>query len=246
MNNSNKALIGFFVAAAILAAGWFFISSSPQNSKGITDSQNLNLEDNNNEVIAKVNDKEIASQELERLKQTLGQRGRQISDKQALKQVVNKKLLSEKAQEEGYSVTTEEAESMLKSQLQQQNKSLDDYKQQLKSQGVSYDEQLPKLKKELAIQNYLDNELKSKDSKVTEEEIKSFYDKQKQQSPNNKMPPYEDVKPQIKKTLQQQKQQQAIGPLVQKLREEANIEYLKEFQNEKKSGSQNTPLEINQ
>lgn len=232
MDNSNKLLIGVLVAIVVVGAGWFIFSGPQNNNNASTDgSQNLNLTNNSdgNEVVAKVNGEEIKSQQITRSKQALGPRGQQVSDRQVLQQLVSQELLGQKAEEEGYSVSKEEAESSLQSQLQQQDMSLEEYKKQLESQGISYESQLPRLRRDLATQNYIDAEVGSQDSEVSDEEAKKFYDQQKQQSPDE-MPPYEEIKPQIKQTLKQQKQQQAIRPLLKKLRQDANIEYLKKFE----------------
>jgi peptidyl-prolyl cis-trans isomerase SurA len=232
MKKTNQILLTVVAIVIAIAAGWFFVSQTRSNPK-TTGQQDLNLngdkKSNNNQVVAKVNDEEISSRELESLKQSFGQRAEQVSDKEILDQLINKKLILQEARKQGYSITDQEAESMLKSRLQQQNKSLEEYKQQLNSQGGSYESQLSKLKDDLVIQKYLQEEFKNKDFEATEEEAKNFYDKRAAQSSNGQLPPFEQVAPQMKQAVKQQKRGQAIESLAQQLRKDANIEYVKEF-----------------
>ncbi len=232
MKKSKQILLSVAAIAVVVAAGWFFVSGTRSNPN-ISGEQDLKLNGDkkggSGEVVARVNGEKISSQELARTQQALGQSGAQLSDKEVLDQLINKELISQEAQKQGYSITDQEAESMLKSRLQQQNKSLEEFKQQLNSQNASYESQLTRLKKDLAIQKYLDKELQDQNFEVTDEEAKNFYDRRKAQSSNGQLPSYEQVAPQMKQAVKQQKRQQAIESLAQKLKEDANIEYVKEI-----------------
>jgi peptidyl-prolyl cis-trans isomerase SurA len=176
------------------------------------------------EVVATVNGEEITSEEVTEIQQLFSMRGQQISEEDALEQMIDQKVIVQQAQEKGYGVTNQEAESTIESQLAQQNATLEQYKQQLEMQGLSYEEQLQAIRNDLMIQNYITSALEENDFNVTQEEAQEFYELYKAQS-SEEIASYEELEPQIIATLKQQKQQEAINTLVQELREEADVEY---------------------
>ncbi len=103
---------------------------------------------------------------------------------------------------------------------------LEDYKQQVEEQGVSYQEQLNKIRQELAIQNYISDNIDNDSIEVTDEETEQFYQDYQDQDTEQEIPSYEEIKPQIISMLEQQKQQELVNSLLQELREQAEIEYL--------------------
>ena len=212
-------LLGLFVVGGF--GMWFFFGN---NDSGITGN-----------VVATVNGEKITSKEIAAVQQLFMQRGQQISAEDASEQLINKKVLFQQAQQGKYSVTDDEAEAVIEAQLAQQGSSLDDYKQQLELQGISYEEQLQDIKEDLTIQKYLGIALEGKDFEVTEEEAQKFYEMYKLQSPDE-VPSYEELESKIIATLQQQKQQEAIGSLIQELRASADIEYLQSSNTNQQQG----------
>ncbi|MDD5086321.1 MAG: SurA N-terminal domain-containing protein [Candidatus Nanoarchaeia archaeon] len=189
-----------------------------------TDNEDTPVEPKTSEVVAVVNGEEIESEEVTAVQQLFSMQGQQVSEEEALEQVINQKVLEQKVQEEGVTVTTEEAESAIEQQLAMQGATLDDYKQQIESQGISYEAELENIKNQIAIQNYLETQLEGQSFNVTEEEAQEFYEMYKSQS-SEEIPSYNELEPQIIATLKQQKQQEAITILVQELREDADVEY---------------------
>lgn len=175
-------------------------------------------------VVATVNDEEITSEDVEEVQQSLLQQGQQVSEEDALEEVISQKLLEQKVQLEGITVTDQDAESMIEQQLTLQGATLDDYKEQLESMGLSYESELENIKKQLATQEYLDGQLEDQVFDVTEEEAQEFYEMYKSQSPEE-VPPYEEIEEQLIATIEQEKQQEAITDIIQRLREDANVEY---------------------
>jgi len=175
-------------------------------------------------VVATVNDDEIKSEDVVAAQQSLLQQGQQISEDDALEQVINQKVLEQKVQQENIVVTSEEAESVIEQQLAMQGATLDDYKQQVESMGVSYEAELENIKNQIATQQFLESQIEGQTFDVTEEEAQEFYEMYKTQSPEE-VPSYEELQPQIIVTLEQQKQQEAINILIQELRTTANVEY---------------------
>jgi parvulin-like peptidyl-prolyl isomerase len=221
--NSKNIFIGIVVVLGLLFAGWFF--TSDQGTQTNTNLDNDLLPGETNSVLAKVNGEDVTSNEVLGIQQSFAQQGLQISSEDALEQVIIQEILSQEAQQEGFSPTNEEAELIIETQLSQQGMNLDDFKQQLSQQGVSYEEQLEGVKEQVAVQDYINSQFEDESFDVTNEEANEFYEEYKAQSPEELLP-FEEVEPQIVSTLQQQKQQEAIGSLVEELRLNSDIEYL--------------------
>ncbi len=230
-NNQNFWKYGAVLVLAILVVGGFIFFSGGDN--------NPNLSGN---VIATVNGEEITTSEVNAIQQSLIQQGQQITEEEALEQVINQKLISQEVEAGDYSVSTEEAESTIEQQLSMQGASLEDYKQQLSQQGIVYEEQLDSVKEELAVQKYLETQLEGENFEVSEQETQDFYEMYKSQS-SEEVPSYEELEPQIIATLEQEKQQEAISYLIQELRADAEIKYLQKVDSEEESIG-DFPIEI--
>lgn len=228
-NIQNKNLLfGVLVVLIVVAVAWHVLpeqqgETDEQPGETEIESSVRSSQDTEEDVVAKVNGEELTTKEVKQIQDSFSQQGQQIPEEDALDQAVSQKVLSQEA-EEKYSVTDEEANTLVESQLAQQDVSLDEYKGQMEAQGVSYEEELENIKGQIAIQNYLENELEEETLDVSDEESKEFYETYKEQSPED-TPSYEEIEPQIVATLQQQKQQEAIGSLVEELKAEANIKY---------------------
>jgi multidrug efflux pump subunit AcrA (membrane-fusion protein) len=175
-------------------------------------------------VVAIVNDEKIKSDSIEEIQQLFVMQGQQISEQEALEQLINQKILEQKIQKENIIVTNKEAEDIIEKQLAMQGATLEDYKQQIITQGISYEEELENIKNQIATQIYLESLIENQLFNVTEEEAKEFYDMYKAQSPEE-IPSYEELKPEIILALKQQKQQEAINNIILELRSNANVEY---------------------
>ncbi len=220
MDKTKKLIIGVSAIALLLVVGGIVLLKQQ-----IADSTNVNI-GKTGDVVAKVNGEEIKSTEVGTVQEMFSQQDQEISEKNALEQVINKKIILQEIQNKGYSVSTEEAETTIKEQLSAQGLSLDEYKQQVEQQGVSYEEQLQNISQDLAIQKYLTEAIGEEAVEVTDEETEQFYEMYKEQESGEEVPSYDELKPQIIASLEQQKQQEAINSLIQELRAEADIEYL--------------------
>ena len=177
-----------------------------------------------NTVVAVVNNEEITHAEISEMQQWAMQQGYQISQEEAIEQMINQKLLYQVVRNEGYEVTTEEVEEMLEFELMLYGSSLEEYKQQLQMFGMSYEEQLELMKEDMAVQYYLEE--KFGDSiEVTTEEVEEFYNLYAMQSPEEDFPSLEEVEEEIEWMLMQQRQQDLMNVLIYELRENADIEY---------------------
>ncbi len=219
-NNQSFWKYGVILVLAVLIVGSFIIFSDKDNNSSLTGN-----------TVATINGEEITSGEVENIQQIIGQQGQQISEEDALEQIINQKLISQEVEKGDYSISNEEVESIIEQQISMQNMSLEDFKEQLSQQGISYEEQKDSIKEELAIQKYLETQLEEESFEVSEEEAQEFYEMNKEQSPEE-IPPYEESKSQIISLLEQQKQQELISSLIQELRANAEIEYLQELESE--------------
>jgi parvulin-like peptidyl-prolyl isomerase len=214
-NKKNFLKYGAILVLVVLVFGGFMFFFEGED--------NSNLSGN---VVAMVNGEEITASEISAIQQSMVQQGQQVSEKDALEQVINQKLILQEVEAGNYSVSNEEAEFIMEQQLSTQGSSLEDYKQQISQQGIVYEEQLNSIKDELAIQKYLEAQLEGGNFEVSEQEAENFYEMYKQQAEINET--YEELEPQIIATLQHQKQQEAISSLVQELRADAEVKYLQE------------------
>ncbi len=220
MDKQKKIIIGILAGIIILAGAWYVYSNyRPNNTDG--DSTNPEL----NEPVATVNGEKVTAGEVSEVEQAYLRQGQEVSEKEAIDLIINQKLLSQKIKEEGYSVSDQEAEELIESQLTMQGQSLDELKQELDDQGISYQEQLELIKDDIAIQNYLEDELGDQEFEITDQEKDDFYQLYQEQSSEEALP-FEEVEAEIIAALNQQKQQEAIGVLIEELRSAAEIEYL--------------------
>ncbi len=218
MDNSTKTIIGILAVLVFLIGGGFMLTKLVQQKNSETEI--------NSDVLAKVNGEKITSEEVVTAQGNIGQQGEEISEKQALEQVINQKLVAQEIDKKGFSVSTKEAEAEIENQLSTQGLSKEEFKQQIKEQGSTYEDQIDLLKENMAIQNYIDAQIDEEELNVTEEETREFYENYSQQEGAEELPPLEEIESQIIASLKQQKQQQAINALIQELRAESEIEYL--------------------
>jgi hypothetical protein len=227
-----KNIIGIFLVLSVILIAGCSTSEQEDNTQDYNNDfvpdnngvDNIPTESTTSNVVATVNNEEIKSEDVAAVQQSLLQQGQQISEDDALEQVINQKVLEQKVQQENIVVTTDEAESVIEQQLAMQGATLDDYKQQVESMGVSYEAELENIKNQIATQQFLESQLEGQTFDVTEEEAQEFYEMYKAQSPEE-VPSYEELQPQIITTLEQQKQQEAISIIIQGLRATANVEY---------------------
>lgn len=171
------------------------------------------------EVLATVNGQAITSAEVSTMQELFAQQGQQVSEQDALEQVINQIVLTQQVTP----LSVAETESMIEEQLSLQGLSLDDYKGQIETMGMSYEAELENAREGFAVQAYVESTIGS-DFEVTDEEARAFYDAYSQQSPEE-LPAYEELEEQIIMTIQQQKQQEAVQAHIQALRAGADIQY---------------------
>ncbi len=176
------------------------------------------------EVAARVNGEKILVEDVQQIEEQYRQQGMSISFDQALDQLITQKLLYQEVRNEGYALSTSDAESELEAQLAAMNMTRDDLDMQLQLQGISYEEFLEGFRTGMSIQNYLQAAVEVPE--VTEEEIEELYDYYRQMIPEEDLPPLEYVRADLVMELKQQKRLKAESDFIDELRDKADIEYV--------------------
>lgn len=164
------------------------------------------------DVVAMVNGKKITSEDVTLMRARHLAYDRVMDADRALEQLIVDTLLYDEASRDGYILTSEEAERELHAQLEAEDLALEDFKADLELYGISYSEFLNTFRRELAIANYLDDAIA-----VTEDEARERYEQYIEEYarvPDLEIPPYEDVRAQIIREIQQEKMSRLIRDLV--------------------------------
>lgn len=176
------------------------------------------------EVVARVNGEAITAGDVTKLRVKVYESYRmQISEEEALEQLIAETVLYQEAEQQGYAPTMDEAEQELEARVASSGRTMEDLEADLAKSGFSYEEYLQDFQRQLAINSYLDDAVQVPE--VTEIEARVFYENYKQESPEAELPPFEQLKSEIMALLEQQKQQEAASLLIEELKEKADIEY---------------------
>jgi len=224
----NKKLvigIGSGVAAtAIIISVLFLMPIDIQPDKISSDNVDV-VPQSENPVVAEINDEVIRLNEVEDTIQSYLSQGQQLGKSAALDRIIVETLLVEEAESRDISLTINEAEEQLTSTYQQSGLTKQQFEERLEQLGTTYDKTLEMYRSQLIINELLTEKLSDAQITVTDEEAKLFYDQNlaviKSQMGNTTV--FEDVSPQIKSTIEQQKQQQLISDFIEELRDDAMI-----------------------
>ena len=177
------------------------------------------------EVVARVNGEAITAGDVTKLRvKAYESYQMQISEEEALEQLIAETVLYQEAEQQGYAPTMDEAEQELEARVASLGRTMEDFKADLAAKsGFSYEEYLQYFQGQLAINSYLDDAVQVPE--VTELEARVFYENYKQESPEAELPPFEQLKSEIMALLEQEKRQEAISLLIEELKEKADIEY---------------------
>jgi len=214
-------------------------SESAESGSGEDQAGQPNLDDVP-DVVAEVNGTEIEKAEFEDAYQQQYQQmamqsqmsGGKVDEnglkKQVVDNLVNTELLVQEADDRGIEVSQEQADAEL-TKLAKQNgmKSGDEFAKALEKQGMDRETVDEQLQAQVQIQQLLAEE--TGDTKPSEKELRALYQTAKAQQEQagkkgQKVPPFEQVKPQLVDQLEQQKQSEAASTLIEKLRKDAEIE----------------------
>jgi len=153
-----------------------------------------------------------ASQEVERAE----------FDRAALEQMINEQLFIADAQAQGVSVDADAVDARL-AEVAAQFETEEDYQAELAAAGITEDVLRANIRQQLLITGYYEKLSAENEVSVSDEEVQAFYDEQITDTEAN---PFEDVAEQIEAFLAQQKLQVIVDGVIEKLRENANIQLL--------------------
>ena len=220
--NSNKKLIGIvsgsIISAVVLAL--FLSSEITLNEIKFTEQ-----EDENNPVVAEINDKKIRLSDVQDAVNMEISQGQMIDDITALDRMIAKILLLEEAQARNITITMTEVEDEITSMYTQSGLSQAQFEEKLEEIGTTYDQTLEMYREELIINKMLADEVSKAEIQITNEKVKSVFEENRDvilaQVGNSTV--FEDVSSQIKTTLLQQKQQEIALDIIEHLKNKAVI-----------------------
>lgn len=194
--------------------------------------------DNVPDVVAEVNGEEITKEEfvstfkgqLSKAAQQSQMSGQEVDQDQIKKQVaegmVGQELLMQEVENRDIEGSEEEINKTVDNLVQQYGlESKDEFFSALEQQGMSKEDVMSQIETQTKIDQLVTNEYG--EMEPTEKELKEAYEKvksqQEQMGGNSEVPPYEEVKSQLKTQVKNQKVTESTQKLIQKLREEADV-----------------------
>ncbi|MCS0672528.1 SurA N-terminal domain-containing protein [Cytobacillus firmus] len=186
-------------------------------------------------TVAIVNDQEILGREYnsvltssQMMYQQMGQdpTTKDAADKikeQTLDSLVGQTLLLQEADKKGYKASDEEVKKQLE-ETKGQFKDDKEFETAMKQAGLNPDSLEMEIANNIKYTKYINGEIKP--GEVTDAEIQKFYDEYASQggAEGQEPPKLEEVKPQIKQQLEQQKQQDMLVKHVEELKKSAKID----------------------
>lgn len=227
LNFKNITILGFtlLLSLVLVACG---------NNEEAENTEDTNQEQENNEVIATVNDEKITKDELdaqlEQTKQMYAQQGIDLEADEykemkeqlitsVIDQLVNTTLLTQASKD--INVSEEEvAETM--NEITGQFESEEELNAALEANNFTLEELEKEITKEIRMNKYV--EANTEEVQITEEQKQAAYDEFSAQ--NEEIPPYEEIEGQIEQQLLTEKEKEQVQKLVQELRENAEVEIL--------------------
>lgn len=142
-------------------------------------------------------------------------------EKMVAEQLVNDALIFAAAKEKGYTVSDEDIQKEFDT-IAAKFPDAKTFEAQLEAMNLTKDSLKDTIVRQRTIDQYYEEIFKEQDMSATDEEAQQLYDAhiKKQEG----APEFEKIKDQIKTELGQQKMQQHLGVVIQKLREGADIQ----------------------
>lgn len=225
MQKTIIAVIGIII---IIAGAWYFISYN--KTDGTIENKTIDTKD----IVAVVNEKEISVNDFETFKSqiiaqqnidtaSMDEEEQKQFETQIINSLVSQTLLQQAVNKSEIVVSQEDIDTQINATITQLGGE-EAFEQALDAQGLSKEAFNKQVSADLATQAYLEQELNFSSITATNEEIEALYAQAVTQ--NEDTPPLEDVRPQVKQSIIQQKQQSLLTQFVEKLRTKANIEIL--------------------
>lgn len=230
----KNIIILVFVLLLIGVGIWSFVSREEFDPNEIPNQDNASLSEIG-EIVAIVNDEEITRSEFEELQsQMAAQQGVDVASldvqtqtqirSQVVDNLISQKLLQQKIEESEISVSEENITAQV-DLIKQGFETDEQFQEALSGQGLTEDQLRENVASEVAVQNYLEQELNLSSLTVTEEEVAAAYE-EISQSEQEEIPSLEEVYSQVENMVVQQRQQELINEFIAELRSDAEIEIL--------------------
>lgn len=230
----KNIIILVFVLLLIGVGIWSFVSREEFDPNEIPNQDNASLSEIG-EIVAIVNDEEITRSEFEELQsQMAAQQGVDVASldvqtqtqirSQVVDNLISQKLLQQKIEESEISVSEENITAQV-DLIKQGFETDEQFQEALSGQGLTEDQLRENVASEIAVQNYLEQELNLSSLTVTEEEVAAAYE-EISQSEQEEIPSLEEVYSQVENMVVQQRQQELINEFIAELRSDAEIEIL--------------------
>ena len=188
-----------------------------------------------NKIVAVVNDEELIGEEyniaLTSIQSQMQQMGQDLSSKEAAEQVkvqaldalVNQTLILQKAKEAKINASNSEIDEEYSS-FEEQYGGEKEMKKILKDQSMDVKTLKEKIAQSIIFEKYQNKVAPA--GKVTDKEIKEYYDQAVAQSKEagQELPPLEEASKDIQAILEQEQQRKLFATHVEKLKEDAEIE----------------------
>jgi parvulin-like peptidyl-prolyl isomerase len=228
--STKNIILAVLIVAALAVGIWYAVS--------MTDGQNPFSKDAEAKVVATVNGEEITNADLqaqlEQAKQMVSQQGLDIDEKQlkerVLDQMIGNVLIKQKAKEEGITVKQSEINAEI-NKVKENLGGEEAFNKQLKNADITMDELEELTREQLLSQEYVESQVAEEELKVSDKEIKNFFNQMMIQQGGEAAtdtPSVEEMdeaqKEQIKTQIRQQKRSSKTRELIESLREEAEIE----------------------
>lgn len=185
------------------------------------------------DVVATVNGEDVTAEELQQsiasVQQNALQQGMNPDDpeaaaqieEQALTVLLNTTLLVQAAQNADIAVSEEQIDEQI-NQLEAQFGSPEALEEQAQALGMTMEDLRNDIREQVAVDTLIQQSEEYAAVEVTTEEVQEVYDTLTQQG--QELPAFAEVEADIEAQLRAQKEQQAIVALIDRLREEAQIE----------------------
>ena len=148
---------------------------------------------------------------------------RSILENQVLLSIIGETLLIKKALQSGADVPAEDIEAQYQGILTQVGSEAE-LKQQLSTNNASIDDLREEIKEQLALRIYIKELVSEEDVAVSDAELDDAYNELSAQDPS--VPHFPEISAQLKAQLGQLKMEQILSPIIDALREAADIEIL--------------------
>ena len=224
----TKILIVAVLAIIATAGALMYLTQRNESPSLLSDAQ---TSESTNDIVAVVNGENITRGELEIARtQVTAQQGIDMSvfddaakaqfDAQILESLISQRLIQQASAKASITIDDATVDTQMAT-IRSQFATEEEFAQALTAEGLSEEALKAQIKKDLTTQAYLEQELQLSTITVSEEEVNTTYT---QVAVGEEVPPLEEVYAQVENMLREQKTQERIATLLERLSAEAQIE----------------------